>query len=136
MAAVFLKHVAEMEKVFPAKLYYLSPEAVREAVLHQSSFNVIHHASMTKVDIMIRKQEEYRPEEFARREQTVLRGHQLWVVSKEDLILSKLDRARESLSERQLEDVKNQLATGCDESYLETWANKLNLTSMLTRATG
>jgi hypothetical protein len=56
-----------------------------------------------------------------------------WVVSKEDLILSKLDWARQSLSERQLSDVKNLLATGCDMDYLRAWSAKLNLTDMLTR---
>lgn len=56
------------------------------------------------------------------------------MVSKEDLILSKLDWARDSLSERQLDDVKNLLATGYDEEYLLAWAAKLHLTAILTQA--
>ncbi len=55
------------------------------------------------------------------------------IVSKEDLILSKLDWARESQSQRQLSDVENLLATGADLNYLQTWSRKLNLTDMLTR---
>jgi hypothetical protein len=53
--------------------------------------------------------------------------------SKEDLILSKLDWARDSQSQRQLSDVENLLATGADLNYLQTWSQKLNLTDMLTR---
>ena len=71
--------------------------------------------------------------EEARRQRIEVAGHPLWIVSKEDLILSKLDWARESQSERQLSDVENLLATGADMEYLKTWSQKLNLTAMLTR---
>ncbi len=47
--------------------------------------------------------------------------------------LSKLHWARESLSERQLADVENLIATGCDMDYLKEWSARLNLTDMLTR---
>lgn len=55
------------------------------------------------------------------------------MVSKEDLILSKLDWARDSLSTRQIADVENLIATGCDLEYVKAWSAKLNLTDMLTR---
>jgi len=100
--------------------FYFSEEAAREAVLEQSSFNVIHNESLIKVDFMIRKREDYRLVEFDRRQRIEVLGSQLWIVSKEDLILSKLDWARESQSQRQLSDVENLLATGVDKSYLQT----------------
>ena len=49
------------------------------------------------------------------------------------LILSKLDWAKESLSDRQLSDVQNLIATRCDTDYLPEWSAQLNLTDMLTR---
>ena len=113
--------------------YYVSPEAAREAVMHQSSFNAIHQATLIKVDFMIRKQEDYRLHEFTRRIRLRVADFDLWVVSKEDLILSKLLWAKESLSERQLADVENLIASGCDIGYLKTWSAALNLTDMLTR---
>lgn len=57
----------------------------------------------------------------------------VWVVSREDLILSKLEWARESLSQRQLADAENLVASGCDVEYLRAWSARLNLTDMLTR---
>lgn len=48
-------------------------------------------------------------------------------MSKEDLIISKLDWARDSRSELQLRDVRNLLATGYDIRYVEEWAQKLGL---------
>ncbi len=113
--------------------YYVSPEAAREAVMNQSSFNAIHEEMLIKVDFMVRKQEDYRLHEFMRRVLTRIGGFDFWVVSKEDLILSKLDWAKESQSERQLADVENLIATGCDADYLKTWSAALNLTDMLTR---
>jgi len=132
VVAFYLKDVERIQEVL-GQGYYVSPEAAREAVLHQGSFNAIHETTLIKVDFMVRKREEYRLHEFARRIRLKVAGFDLWVVSKEDLILSKLDWARESRSERQLADVENLIATGCDKEYLKTWSVALNLTDMLTR---
>ncbi|MEM7698278.1 MAG: hypothetical protein AAF236_07740 [Verrucomicrobiota bacterium] len=113
--------------------FYVSEEAAREAVVSQSSFNAIDQTNLTKIDFMIRKREEYRLLEFERRRRVDLRGVHVWIVSKEDLIISKLDWARDSISERQLSDVENLIASGCDEDYLRKWSAKLRLTDMLTR---
>jgi hypothetical protein len=132
VVAFFLKDAVRIADVLGSD-YYVSPDAAREAVLHQSSFNAIHEASLIKVDFMVRKREDYRLHEFSRRERLRLADVELWVVSKEDLILSKLEWARDSLSERQLADVENLIATGCDADYLRQWSAALNLTDMLTR---
>ena len=63
---------------------------------------------------MVRKREDDRLHEFTRRILLKVVDFEVWVVSKEDLILSKLHWARESQSERQLADVENLIATGCD----------------------
>jgi len=130
--ALFLKDLETLPKIFDEEFYF-SPEAARQAILHQSTFNVIHNETLIKVDFMIRKREDYRLVEFERRQRISVQGRSLWIVSKEDLILSKLDWARDSQSQRQFTDVENLLATGADLEYLETWSQKLNLTAMLTR---
>ena len=130
--ALLLKDLEILPSVFGEEFYF-SEEAARGAVLAQSSFNVIHNESLIKVDFIVRKREDYRLAEFERRRRIEVQGHTMWIVSKEDLILSKLDWARESQSQRQLSDVENLLATGADLNYLQTWSQKLNLTDMLTR---
>lgn len=130
--ALLLKDLEILPSVFGEEFYF-SEEAARGAVLGQSSFNVIHNESLIKVDFIVRKREDYRLAEFERRRRIEVQGHTMWIVSKEDLILSKLDWARESQSQRQLSDVENLLATGADLNYLQTWSQKLNLTDMLTR---
>jgi hypothetical protein len=130
--ALSLNDLERLPSIF-GENFYFSPEAAREAVLQQSCFNVIHNDSLIKIDFMIRKREDYRLVEFERRRRIQVQGASLWIVSKEDLILSKLDWARQSQSQRQLSDVENLLATGADLEYLKTWSQKLSLTAMLTR---
>lgn len=130
--ALYLKDLETLPKIF-GEDFYFEPESARQAILHQSSFNIIHNESLIKIDFMIRKREDYRLVEFERRQRITIQDQSLWIVSKEDLILSKLEWARVSKSERQLSDVENLLATGTDKDYLQTWSQKLNLTDMLTR---
>lgn len=54
---------------------------------------------MIKVDFLVRKDSEYRGEEFARRRRVEVDGQPLWIVTPEDLVISKLDWARDSYSE-------------------------------------
>ncbi len=103
------------------------------AVFNQSSFNAIHLTTLIKVDFMVRKQEDYRLHEFTRRIRLKVADFEVWVVSKEDLIISKLHWAMESLAERPLADVENLIASGCDTDYLRAWSAALHLTDMLTR---
>ncbi len=132
VVAFVLRDVERIEKVLGDE-YYVSKDAALEAVVNQSSFNAIHQAHLVKADFMVRKREEYRLVEFERRVRLKVADFEAWVVSKEDLILSKLDWARESRSQRQLADVQNLLATGCDLNYVKAWSAKLNLTDMLTQ---
>lgn len=111
--------------------YYVSSEAVRAAIAHESSFNLIHQESVIKVDCIVRKKSAYRQLEFERRRQIKIQDFTTWIVSKEDLIISKLYWARDSHSETQLRDVRNLLATEHDAAYLEHWAKELGLEALL-----
>jgi hypothetical protein len=112
--------------------YYLSRDAIASSIAHQSMFNLIHNETIIKVDCIIRKQDEYRLAEFARRQRIKIQDFQTWIVSKEDLILSKLFWAKDSQSELQLRDVKNLVASGYDRAYIEHWTQPLGL-AMLWR---
>jgi len=111
--------------------YYVERTAVSRAILHERSFNMIHNEAFIKIDCIIRKASEYRQLEFGRRHQAEIQGVLVWLVSKEDLIISKLFWARDSHSELQLRDIKNLLASGYDVEYLERWTRKLELNSLL-----
>jgi hypothetical protein len=111
--------------------YYADEDIIRDAVRRRSMFNLIHQGRIIKVDMVIRKNDAYRLAEFERRRQARIDRFDTWIVSKEDLILSKLVWARESQSESQMRDIRNLLGTGADEAYLRHWAEHLQVTPML-----
>lgn len=114
--------------------YYLDREAVSRAVAHRSLFNLIHNDSVIKIDFIVLKVDAYRQEEFARRQRITLDDFQTWIVSREDLILSKLLWARTSRSELPLRDVRNLLAVGCEVDYLRRQAERLGMDELLMEA--
>src|SRR5213596_3921080 len=111
--------------------YYVNEESIRESLAHESIFNLIHHESVIKVDCIIRKGTEYRRAEFERRKKISILDFTTFVVSKEDLIISKLVWSKDSHSEVQLSDVRNLLATGYDAAYLQHWTRELGLDNLL-----
>jgi hypothetical protein len=113
--------------------FYCDRDMIRGAIDHAGSFNVIHTATVIKVDFIVRKDEVYRRMEFDRRRSVEVDGHISRVVAPEDLVLSKLVWAKPSHSEVQLRDVRNLIAcvADLDWSYLETWAAELTVSDLL-----
>ncbi len=107
--------------------YHLSREAVSDAIARRFMFNAIHEDSVIKVDFIVRKESPYRLAEFERRQRIVIEDFSTWIVSKEDLIISKLEWASESRSTQQLGDIRNLASTGCDSEYVDRWTNLLGL---------
>src|SRR5437773_873191 len=97
--------------------YYLSEQNIHESLAQESIFNLIHNESVIKVDCIVRKSSAYRQAEFQRRQRVSILDFAIFIVSKEDLIISKLLWAKDSHSELQLNDVKNLLAAGFDADY-------------------
>ncbi len=126
--------VEKMLAAFKAD-FYVDADAVREAVRTSRLFNMMHLASGIKVDMILKKATTYRDLEFGRRQSAVLGGVSTWLVSREDLILSKLAWARESGSELQLRDARGLLTDTVDREYLKRWAADLGVLDLLDRVT-
>jgi hypothetical protein len=110
--------------------YYVARDVVSSSIAHQSLFNLIHQESVIKVDCIVRKNTPYRRAEFERRQRVTVKDFSVWIVSKEDLIISKLWWAKDSQSELQLRDVRNLLNTGCDTAYINHWTTELVLNTV------
>src|SRR5213083_3324126 len=128
--AIARKHVGRVVALFRPD-YYVSEENIRESLAHESIFNLIHQESVIKVDCIIRKESKYRRLEFERRQKIPILDFATFIVSKEDLIISKLLWAKNSDSDVQLRDVKNLLTTGYDTAYLRHWTYELGLDKLL-----
>jgi hypothetical protein len=130
--------VVELEVSDAAKLissfepdYFVPVEALHSALRERGMFNLLHLDSVVKVDLIVRKQVPFRQTEFARRVQVELPGFAAWLVSREDLILSKLAWAKDTESELQMRDVRNLLSGEVDSAYLRQWAPALNVSELL-----
>lgn len=99
--------------------YYIDIESLRRARRNESMFNVLNFQTGVKVDFITRKSDSFEAGKFARRRRSRIGDIEFWVISKDDLILSKLSWAKDSHSERQFSDVRNLLESGADEAFIE-----------------
>jgi len=113
--------------------YYVSEADVGRAIADGGMFNALHLGKLVKLDFIVRKDTPYRRHEFGRRQRVRMPGFEAWIVSREDLILSKLAWAKDSGSEMQLRDVQALLAGSVDRTYLERWAEDLSVTELLRK---
>lgn len=122
--------------------YYVSEEAIEEAVRERSSFNVIHLETMLKVDIFVAKGRPFDRDALARArlerlEEEATRTFP--VASEEDVVLSKLAwyRLGGERSERQWTDVLGVIrmaGPSLDTTYLDRHAESLGVGDLLKRA--
>ena len=111
--------------------YYVPHSRVSSAITRKSMFNILHQRSLVKVDCVIRKDTEFQKFAFSNRRKIDFSGFDVWIISKEDLILSKLNWAKDSRSEMQMRDVASIIRNGYDEEYVAMWAKKLDLNDIL-----
>ena len=118
--------------------FYVDRDAVRGAIAERGIFNLIHQAYVLKLDFIIKKDSEYRRAEFARRRRVTVDSHGFFIVAPEDLIISKLDWARDTRSEIQLADVRNLLASipDLDVEYLARGTDQLGLGHLYREVAG
>ncbi len=115
--------------------YYIPHDRVRYAIDQRRMFNMLHQETIVKVDCVLRKDDDFQKNAFTRRRRLSYSGIELWVISKEDLILSKLNWAKDTKSEMQMRDVASIIRNGYDEDYVKQWAQRLDLLGMLQEST-
>ena len=124
--------------------FYIDADRAADAVQRRASFNVIHLATMTKVDLFILKNDPLSTLEMERRQFVALpapAGASLPVATAEDIVLQKLlwFRSGGEVSERQWLDLLGVLRVKraeLDLPYVERWATELGLDDLLSRALG
>ena len=122
-------------------LFYISREAMYQALKQRRSFNIIHLESAFKIDIFIRKDTAFEKQILLRRKSLKLSDaleRPFSVVSPEDIILLKLQWYRDSgYSERQWDDVLGILTTQgekLDFEHLKKWSGILEINELLEKA--
>ena len=119
--------------------FYLDEQVVTRAVENRGSFNLIHLATMFKVDIFVAKERPFDQQQLDRRileKITDNSDETIWVLSPEDIVLAKLEwfRLGREVSERQWRDVLGVMKTQqgmLDVGYLREWAGELGVVALL-----
>ncbi len=122
--------------------FYISKDAMYQAISNRSSFNIIHLKSAFKIDIFVQKDDYFHRQLFLRRRKVKLDEsikHLFDIVSAEDIILLKLQwyQSAGCMSERQWSDVLGVLAVqsqALDMKYLRSCSEKLGLGDILQKA--
>ena len=135
------EHVADFLAALERE-FFVQPEAIREALVRRTSFNVIHKNSMFKVDIFVPKPQTIGEAQLQRRKRKAISSdpeRTAWVSSAEDIILAKLEwfRLGGEVSERQWRDVLGVLKTQArtlDMLYLAAAAKGYRVDDLLQAA--
>jgi hypothetical protein len=109
--------------------FYCDRDAVKEAMEGPvKMFNVIDHATGYKADFVVLKDDPFRLEEFNRRLKVTYFGKTVYVVSPEDLLISKLIWIQDFQSAVQMEDIKSLVVVEVlDWEYISKWIRQLKL---------
>jgi hypothetical protein len=130
VAGVRDEHVPGLLGAFPADAFYLSPEAVQEAIRRRGQFNIIHPGSGLK-DVIIPKETPFDRSRFARaRTIRPAESYEAIFASAEDVILKKMEYYREGGSDKHLRDITGILKVSgreIEEEYIVEWAERLGL---------
>lgn len=115
------------------KGYVFDKEQIEEGIFQFSQLNVYHVETGIKIDFWIKKEEGFELLKFQRKRQIVIDKQKIYIVSPEDLLLTKLLWCKKVRSERHLEDCLGILrvqGNKLDKKYLNSWAKKLKLESL------
>jgi len=113
--------------------FFIDDNMVRESLLSKMKFNIFDKKTLFKIDFILKTDEEYENLKFRRRTSLKINGIEVYVISIEDLIISKLNWARDSFSEIQLNDVRELLKNDVDKKYINEWITKMNMHEIYQR---
>ncbi len=126
------KFIAEFEND-----YYIPTGRAKQAVRQKGMFNILNNQTILKIDCIVLKENEFDINAFSRRQKVNYAGDfDVWIFGKEDLILSKLNWAKNTKSEREMLDVASIIRNGFDKDFVETWAIKLGVDELLKKCFG
>lgn len=136
-----LDMIADLQEFHPSQLltefqppeYYLSEEAMGEAIAQWGQFNIIHTTSGNKVDVIVASPNEYDQLRLRRKRLLNLEtDFQAFFAAPEDVILKKMEYFKIGGSEKHLRDITNILLINGDRldyEYISQWSDTLEITA-------
>ncbi len=131
------EQLRKLKAMLPESEFYFDLDDALDALKRIRQFNIIDLGSGWKIDFIIRKLRPFSLNEFSRRFEIHFEGLPIFMASAEDVILSKLEWAKQSASERQIEDVAGILrirTNELDRTYIERWIKDLDVEAQWDQA--
>lgn len=120
-----------------SKAGYADENMIKDAIDNQGEFNFIDPSSGLKVDFWVAREGASFPPEFKRKRLKRISNQNVYFVSPEDLILSKLQWYKISPISKHLEDIESIFKISgkeLDMLYLRKWAKALGVLGNLNKA--
>jgi hypothetical protein len=133
VVALAPRHLEPLLNAFAVDDFYVPPaDVIRDEMHRRGQFNIIHVASGSKVDLILRKDTAFAREEFSRRQQIQLTTTtESQSATPEDVIIAKLEYYRLGQSEKHLRDIQailRLMGPSLDWKYIDLWTTRLGLT--------
>lgn len=127
------EHIRPLVTSFPIPDYYVSEEAMRDALQRRYPFNIIQPAIGAKVDLVPLPRDPFTRMAFQRRQRLAYdeAGHSATFITPEDIIVAKLIAHRETGSDKHLQDVRGVLVMQWGELDLEAVRRSARASGML-----
>lgn len=116
-----------------AEDFFIDENMIRESLKTGMMFNIFNKKNFFKIDFILKSKDEYENLKFERRIRLRINGLEVSVISIEDLIISKLNWAKDSYSEMQIKDIRELMKNEFDEQYVKKWISKLNLNEVYSK---
>jgi hypothetical protein len=141
LADVHMEHVEPLSEALRPD-FYLDEDTIRSAIERRSGFNLIHLATMFKVDVFIQGTRGFDSLQLGRHTRAAVTSNptrQVYLLSPEDVVVAKLDwyQLGDRLSDRQWRDILGVLiaqAGQLDIEYMRQNADDLGVRDLLERA--
>lgn len=141
LADIQPKHISDLRRELESE-FYVSEEEIREALRQRSSANIIHFATVFKIDLFVPKDRSFDKRQLENRHLLVLAkepDRSAYVASAEDTILAKLEwyRSGNEVSDRQWLDILGIIRMRghqLDIPYLREGAKELKVLDLLEHA--
>ena len=133
--AITRSDIIRLSGSFDRTQYYLDEEAIQEAIERESMFNIIDSHTGLKADFWLLKDDVYHQSCFSRRRKYSIFGRDTFILTPEDVILTKLEWYNLSGgSERQFKDVLGVYEVQINEldmDYIYKWAAHLGVRELV-----
>jgi len=129
---LFTKDAGDFFKIF-ADEYYIDKNVLNDSIQSGMMFNILDKNTFFKIDFIFNKRDEFEEMIFQRKIKMKVNSLEVYVISIEDLLIAKLNWAKDSFSELQLNDTRQLMKNDFDNDYVFKWVKKLNLENIYNK---